>query len=82
MISAQEKNNAIFSRLVDNYKVSYLRTDEEYLIKKYFKGRVLVLGCGAGRTLLPIQEKGFEVVGIDLNRSMIEEAKKNRCSGL
>lgn len=74
-ISTQKQNNAIFSKLVDNYKVSYLRTDEEYLIKKYFNGKIPVLGCGAGRTLRPLKNKGFEVVGIDLNQEMVKEAK-------
>lgn len=70
------QNNQYFSDHLDEYKVSYLRTDEKYLIDKYFKGKVLVLGCGAGRTLQGIKNKGFEVVGIDLNEKMVEEAKK------
>jgi len=32
---------------------------------KYVKGRVLDVGCGAGRHALYLQEKGFDVTGID-----------------
>jgi SAM-dependent methyltransferase len=71
-----EENNRFFSEVIDDYKVSYLRQDEIYLIDHYFHGKVLILGCGAGRTLLPIKEMGFDVVGIDINEDMVREAKK------
>jgi SAM-dependent methyltransferase len=32
---------------------------------RYVKGRVLDIGCGAGRHALYLQDKGFDVVGID-----------------
>ncbi len=32
---------------------------------EYVKGRVLDIGCGAGRHSLYLQEKGFDVLGID-----------------
>jgi 2-polyprenyl-3-methyl-5-hydroxy-6-metoxy-1,4-benzoquinol methylase len=32
---------------------------------KFVKGRVLDIGCGAGRHSLYLQEKGFDVFGID-----------------
>lgn len=32
---------------------------------KYVKGRVLDIGCGAGKHSLYLQEKGFDVLGID-----------------
>jgi len=34
---------------------------------EYVKGRVLDVGCGAGRHSLFLQEKGFDVLGIDLS---------------
>ena len=32
---------------------------------KYAKGRVLDIGCGAGRHSLYLQEQGLDVVGVD-----------------
>jgi len=39
---------------------------------KYAKGRVLDIGCGAGRHSLYLQDIGFEVQGIDLSPLAIE----------
>jgi SAM-dependent methyltransferase len=39
------------------------------------KGRVLDIGCGAGRHSLYLQQKGFDVVGIDNSPGAIEVCK-------
>jgi len=39
-------------------------------------GRALDLGCGAGRNALPLARMGWDVVGIDLSRPMLEAAAK------
>jgi cyclopropane fatty-acyl-phospholipid synthase-like methyltransferase len=39
------------------------------------KGRVLDIGCGAGRFLLHLQQKGFNVTGIDNSRGAVKVCK-------
>ncbi|GEM_PF-3234656 len=75
MISVQESNNRKFSEDVEMYRSNELRGGEEYLINKYFKGKVLVLGCGAGRVFKALLDRGLEVTGIDINFEMVNAAK-------
>jgi 2-polyprenyl-3-methyl-5-hydroxy-6-metoxy-1,4-benzoquinol methylase len=42
---------------------------------KYVKGRVLDIGCGAGRHSLYLQRKGFDVLGIDMSPYAIKTSK-------
>lgn len=39
------------------------------------KGRVLDIGCGAGRFSLHLQQKGFDVTGIDNSRGAVKVCK-------
>ncbi|MFQ5892475.1 MAG: class I SAM-dependent methyltransferase, partial [Candidatus Methanofastidiosia archaeon] len=42
---------------------------------KHMKGRVLDIGCGAGRHALYLQKKGFDVLGIDNSPLAIKVCK-------
>src|SRR5207244_82096 len=37
-------------------------------------GRALDIGCGAARNLVPLAEQGWDVVGVDLSRPMLDAA--------
>lgn len=52
--------------------------EEEILIKDLFstKGsKVLILGCGAGRTVIPLVKMGFQVTALDVAPNMIKETQ-------
>ena len=49
--------------------------EPEKLAMDYVRGRVLDIGCGAGRVALYLQEQGLDVIGIDLSPGAIQAAK-------
>lgn len=70
-----------FAKMANRYDSdTYWRSDEDALVNKYFTNRsapLLVLGCGAGRTLQPLHDKGFaRVTAIDISPEMVAYAKK------
>jgi len=49
--------------------------DEQVLARHFTRpGRVVDLGCGTGRTLLPLARRGFFAIGVDLSRPMLAVA--------
>lgn len=84
VVNFQKFNTETFSKIAKNFDVSYWRNDEENVINQYFpdkKAKLLVLGCGAGRTLPYLYKKGYEITAIDISSSMVSHAKK-RCRGM
>jgi SAM-dependent methyltransferase len=47
---------------------------------RYVRGRVLDLGCGAGRVGVHLQSRGFDVVGIDVSPLAVELARERGAS--
>lgn len=45
--------------------------------QRYLKqdGLCLDIGCGTGRTILPLTEKGLKIIGIDITKEMLFEAQ-------
>jgi ubiquinone/menaquinone biosynthesis C-methylase UbiE len=52
---------------------------ERHLMGKYMfrKGAVLDVGCGGGRTAIPLLQDGFSVVGVDISQPLIAAASAN-----
>jgi len=46
---------------------------DEQVLRRHFTapGLVVDLGCGTGRTLIPLARRGFRAVGVDLSRPML-----------
>ena len=65
-------------RVVARYAEVGLWPSEETLILEYVAddARVLDVGCGAGRTSVPLREMGFSVTAIDLSPTMVELARE------
>lgn len=40
------------------------------------KGLIIDLACGTGRATIPLAEKGFELVGVDVHKGMLNEARR------
>jgi 2-polyprenyl-3-methyl-5-hydroxy-6-metoxy-1,4-benzoquinol methylase len=65
-------------------KDRFRKTDREIdalftLFKKYNVpegGLILDLACGIGRISIPLAQKGFNVIGVDLSKSYIDRAKE------
>lgn len=49
--------------------------DREKKAMQYVRGRVLDVGCGAGRVSLYLQKKGFDVLGVDVSPLAIRVCK-------
>jgi SAM-dependent methyltransferase len=65
-------------QVIKAYSTVGLFPAEEKMIDKYFRAgsSILDVGCGAGRTTIPLAQKGYQVVGVDLIPKMIAAARQ------
>src|SRR5947207_3264996 len=60
--------------LYDHVLLYAARTDVQFYVDeaKRSGGRILEIGCGTGRVLLPIARAGLEIVGVDAAQGMLD----------
>src|SRR5438128_7956129 len=74
-----ERDDGFFGAAVGplSYFAGYKQWPAHYKkAMRYVRGRVLDIGCGAGRHALHLQEQGFDVVGIDISPLAIEVCRR------
>ncbi len=80
MENLKERVRRGYSRLwvVQKYSLVGLWPSEEILCTTFFPtgGRILDLGCGAGRTTIPLAEENFWMTGVDLATPMVKQARE------
>lgn len=71
------------SWVVKKYTVIGLWPSEEVLCRTYWppRSRILDIGCGAGRTTIPLVRQGHRVTGIDISFPMISQGRALDCLG-
>ena len=61
---------------IENYTGYYMSASEKNILETISPGRILDMGCGAGRTTRYLLENGFDVVAIDFAPKMIDRARR------
>ncbi|MTI49119.1 class I SAM-dependent methyltransferase [Sporosalibacterium faouarense] len=67
------------AKYYSKYRIEYPQELLDIITKFYEvdgKGRLLDLGCGTGKLAIPLHKSFKEVIGIDIDQEMINEAKK------
>ncbi len=64
--------------VVSKYSTVGLWPSEQEMCSRFWAPgqRILDLGCGAGRTTVPLIQNGYDTVGIDLAKPMVDQAKR------
>jgi len=55
-----------------------LKDYEEKIVDNFLRNykKILAIGCGCGREVFALSEKGYDVTGIDISKEMIKKAKE------
>ena len=62
--------------IADYWALVNLEAPEVDLYQRHLRSPVLDAGCGAGRLLAPLRERGFDVDGCDMSADMIERCRR------
>jgi SAM-dependent methyltransferase len=78
VVEVEERDDGCVFTGEPDYWVAPFRSwwSQERRAMRFVRGRVLDLGCGAGRVGLHLQSRGHEVVGIDVSPLAVEIARQ------
>jgi len=62
--------------IADYWALNNLEAPEVDLYERHLRSPVLDAGCGAGRLLAPLRERGFDTDGCDVSADMIERCRR------
>lgn len=65
-----------YGLIADYWALVNLEAPELDLYEQYLRSPVLDAGCGAGRLLAPLRERGFDVDGCDVSADMLERCRR------
>ena len=68
-------NRDTFSSGAAIFEKEYWRADEETASSFFRRGKLLIGGVGAGRTIPPLIEKGFDITAVDISPIMVERTR-------
>jgi SAM-dependent methyltransferase len=71
-------DNPVMAELYDLVPAIINRPDKDFYLRSAAAsaGRILELGCGTGRILLPIAEQGYQITGLDLSEHMLSKCRQ------
>lgn len=86
MISTNQKTVNTYNKIASDYSLTHFSISfwkkEFSIFKKLLPaGKIIDIGCGAGRDGVLFTDVGYKYLGIDASREMINEAKKRVISG-
>ncbi len=62
--------------LKDIMNITNKKDPIKYILKYLKKGKILEAGCGPGKYVFNLADKGYNIAGIDFNKKVIQENEK------
>lgn len=77
-ITLKRYSDKKFSRLYYDHSKAGLKDYEALLADKFLKKvkRILIIGSGCGREVVPLAKKGYSITAIDFSKEMIRQSKR------